>query len=149
MTLTMRADVWDKWWKALESGHYKQGAGALHIRGRTYPGEYEQPDRYCCLGVLCALAEEAGGAAIEEEHHGNEVMYDGETAYLPQSVVAWAGLRYEGERAYTDAKIEEPRGIISHGATSREQGLSLAVLNDQMVPFAQIAKVIKEKIKPY
>lgn len=149
MTLSMRRDIWEQWQAALTSGHFKQGAGALHIRGRVVRREVEQPDRYCCLGVLCVLAEEAGAVSIDEESSRNEVMYGTETAYLPEEVIRWAGLRYQGERMYTNTKVEEQRGIIDNAYRSHEPGVGLAVLNDQAVPFAQIAKVIKEKIKPY
>lgn len=40
-----------KWLDALRSGKYKQGRKALHS------DKYEDGDRYCCLGVLCKVAD--------------------------------------------------------------------------------------------
>ena len=42
----MRKSIKTKWIKALRSGQYKQGQGALYRNGR-----------YCCLGVLCRVME--------------------------------------------------------------------------------------------
>ena len=41
----MNKEIKAEWVKALRSGEYKQGGGALH-RG----------DHFCCLGVLCDIA---------------------------------------------------------------------------------------------
>ena len=45
----------NKWLKALRSGEYKQGSGAL--RETTTDTEVKGGDQYCCLGVLCDIVE--------------------------------------------------------------------------------------------
>ena len=42
----MKAELKAKWVEALRSGEYEQGEGAL-----------KKGNSYCCLGVLCSLAE--------------------------------------------------------------------------------------------
>lgn len=42
----MKAELKAKWIDALWSGAYEQGRGELYLRGR-----------YCCLGVLCVVAD--------------------------------------------------------------------------------------------
>lgn len=42
----MKKEWADKWVKALRSGEFKQGIGALK----------DKNNNYCCLGVLCAIA---------------------------------------------------------------------------------------------
>lgn len=44
----MNNEIKEKWCEALESGHFKQGTGALC-------GIYDGEERYCCLGVLCEI----------------------------------------------------------------------------------------------
>lgn len=77
-----------QWVAALRSGEYKQQQGALHDK----PLEPGQPERFCCLGVLCDLAYKAGAVSRQE---GNERYSYGELLYggiLPPEVVQWAKL---------------------------------------------------------
>jgi len=46
----MKEEVKDKWVKALRSGEYKQGKNRLE----------DKQGNYCCLGVLCVLAQKEG-----------------------------------------------------------------------------------------
>ena len=92
----MRKDIKDEWVRRLRSGDYEQGQGYLRFG-----------DKYCCLGVLCDMAVEAG--VIEETHGPSEkfslfVSVGGgfQTQMLPPSVAEWSGLM--GTRAVT---IEE------------------------------------------
>lgn len=87
----MDPNVKQLWLTALRSGDYAQGRGALHRI--TADGGSE----YCCLGVLCALAADAGHAMpATSPHHDDDVMvevfYDGARNYLPSTVLTWAGL---------------------------------------------------------
>lgn len=112
----MKPEVKNLWISALRSGEYQQGVGAL--RQKADP---EQPDRFCCLGVLCDLAVKAGvipepeltipgvgdGSTIGELFPGAAVVYrygepnagyggvseiKSSTGYLPDKVVEWAGI---------------------------------------------------------
>jgi len=75
------------WVDALRSGKYKQGKFALR-RG----------DRFCCLGVACQLAVEAG--VIPEPvqtSHDDEWVYGGKFTVLPKKVYQWLDIDETGE----------------------------------------------------
>lgn len=150
MTLFMKADIHERWIEELRSGKYRQGGGELHYISywRSETGLPEpRYEKFCCLGVLCKMAADAG--AVETEIGRNVVAYggEGETTYLPEQVIEWAGLKYEGERQYTNSDIEESRGILTNTKDAREFR-SLAVMNDSGVPFDEIADVIRDEIIP-
>lgn len=70
--MTTRQEVRKLWTDALTSGEFKQGTGSLRPR----------PDEYCCLGVLCVLAEREG--VIE--------AWNPLDSHPPFAVVDWVGL---------------------------------------------------------
>lgn len=78
----MKQEIKELWTTALRSGEYKQGRGKLHWRN--------DPNEYCCLGVLCVLA--AAAEVCTAVNLFECVAYDGEINYLPESVQQWAGL---------------------------------------------------------
>jgi hypothetical protein len=87
---TVNREVIAAWVAALRSGRYRQGRGGL--RGQDVDGP-----RYCCLGVLCELAVDAGIVhrdgnlyGVRRDGDGGYVQFQG--AFLPSSVVGWAGL---------------------------------------------------------
>jgi hypothetical protein len=108
----VRHEIRDQWVEALRSGRYAQGTGQLH-----------KDDRYCCLGVLCELAAEAG--VVEKEAIYHDYSYDGVFAFLPDNVVQWAGL------SDLDPKVGDT--YLSH-------------LNDLGTPFPVIAQVIEDSL---
>lgn len=127
----MDQEIKRQWVAALRSGDYKQGNGAL--RERHGDGV---SDTYCCLGVLCDIAVKADvisqpdlGEAEEPgytEHfylHG----YLGAQSYLPDEVVAWAGLPSENPDIEGDAA-------------------TLSELNDEGASFDDIADLIEEQL---
>lgn len=70
----MNAKVKKLWLKALRSGDYKQGAGALR-----------SDHSFCCLGVLCDLhRQEVHGRWKRNEVGGFE--YAGDGFILPRAV---------------------------------------------------------------
>lgn len=75
----MNKEIAEKWATALESGKYAQGVHALR----------NNREEYCCLGVLCELAVEAG---IIEPAVKQGVIYEyaGSHAVLPPKVKQWA-----------------------------------------------------------
>jgi hypothetical protein len=147
MTLSMKADIKQRWIAALESGEYEQGQGQLHERGYDIPiMGAARPDRFCCLGVLCKMAADDGATSVTSEGApGVLVAYDGADTYLPESVVEWAGLRFEGDIVYTGSHSEEKRGILSNGtrADRYRDAVSLAQMNDEGEPFDVIAQTIR------
>jgi hypothetical protein len=118
----MKKAVQVAWVKALRSGKFEQGRDMLC---QVHEGRRE----FCCLGVLCTLAEEAGvTVGTETEYHdGTLVKWGGEEKVLPQSVIDWAGM--------------------SSGVGKRHGGaeISLAMMNDQGEKFAHLADTIEEE----
>lgn len=112
----MLNDVAKEWVKALRSGDYAQGRGALR----------DVADKFCCLGVLCDLAVEAGiiDAPIVE---GGLYVYDRELAGVPAKVQEWSGVR-TGVGHITDGTVP-----------------SLAVSNDRGASFSEIANLIESE----
>lgn len=116
----MNQEIAQRWASELESGKYLQGIGALHRRSAN--GE----DSYCCLGVLCSMAAEEGMVAVTPGESGR-IVYDGNSGYLPDSVMAWADMRsFEGSFGFGEE-------------------YNLSHLNDGGVPFREIANIIREK----
>lgn len=124
----MNPEVKAKWLEALRSGEYKQGKERL-----------QAGDRFCCLGVLCHLAVEAG--VIQEpyweveEGRGPVASYHQETAVLPKPVSEWAGLYvtlYDGNTV--------------PDSNPRADEDPVAALNDRGAPFDYIADAIEKAL---
>lgn len=88
----MNKQVKREWIKALRSGEYVQTTGLL-VRVE------KEGDSFCCLGVLCELAVQAGVVPRWKEHKDRRSLFiqiPGEaettTAALPTAVIRWAGL---------------------------------------------------------
>lgn len=132
----MNKEVKAKWIAALRSGNYEQGEGRLHIVGRN-----DNPDTYCCLGVLCelAVAENIVDKPVivkDSRHHDGEwsdcFMYDDvQIAGLPTPVLKWAGIH--------NATLGPAVNI--HGRT-----VTLSSHNDSGATFEQIASAIDEQL---
>ena len=119
----MKKEVQIAWVKALRSGKFEQCREAL------CQIDSEANKSFCCLGVLCTLAEAAGVTkGLEADGHslGTIFSWDGQDRVLPLSVVDWAGLR-------------SPTG--KRGGTE----ISLALLNDQGWSFNELATTIEEE----
>ena len=116
----MKKDIMKRWVKALRSGEFKQGGGALYKDGN-----------YCCLGVLCRLHARENNKRFS----GEDVSVDkGAKKYLgkadfPQGIVVkWAGLF-----------LRDPRDSI---------GNKLSVYNDDReCTFGEIADIIESDYK--
>lgn len=139
--------VVEQWVTALESGEYPQAKNTLR-RVTANPRDHIDEDTktvgYCCLGVLCELAAQAGVIEPGKEYgdedatNGVAVAYDGAESFLPPSVMRWAGfdesnpiVNYQSELAGTD------HIVTRNGA--------LADLNDlEGRDFKFIAQVIRE-----
>lgn len=73
---------------ALRSGEYAKATGKLH---RTGTDGY--PEGWCCLGVASDVANRNGLDLRREPSllYGSCEAFDGEVAYLPESVADWYG----------------------------------------------------------
>jgi hypothetical protein len=74
----MKKSVAKKWVKALRSGKYEQISGKLERKGG-----------FCCLGVLCKVAEE-NGKRVNKTAEGK--LWGGSLSHHP-AVLDWAGLK--------------------------------------------------------
>jgi hypothetical protein len=113
------------WVDALRSGEYPQTIGTLR-----------SPDGFCCLGVLCQLAADAGIVTVQELGNGRNHIYIDPAGGLPAEAVlnnaacAWAGL--EGAHRW-DPEIASRR-------------TNLASINDGGATFTEIADLIEAEL---
>lgn len=121
----MKEDIKRQWVEALRSGKYEQGAGALLRDGR-----------YCCLGVLCDLAEKAGVIQRMKVDNLGRIHFGAHAdlasaILLPETVAVWAGLLVTAT-----VRVEEMK---SSGG--------LDWVNDELrLPFSEIADLIEEQL---
>lgn len=101
----MDAAIKEQWVKDLRSGDFQQGQGVL-----------EKDSEFCCLGVLCYRAAQAGVIERVPSTIGGRVWYGDTQSVLPEEVSAWAGLHVADDPieyhtakrgAYVDDKDEE------------------------------------------
>lgn len=123
----MDSEVRDTWVAALRSGKYPQGRFALHSVSGT------GKESFCCLGVLCVLAVEAGIIGEpRRDASGENYLYGKHSAsgYLPVEVQKWSGI--------TSAEAAFHVG----GFAGMD---SLSSRNDTGATFATIADLIERK----
>lgn len=111
----LRPEIKEEWLRRLRSGDYPQGRAALNARGK-----------YCCLGVLCEMAVEAG--VIISQDNETQMSYGlGENftdVWTPSEVTLWA-LTPDSVQGLSDRDVSDYRW-----GTSVHQ--SLAFLNDTL-----------------
>jgi len=112
-----------KWIEALRSGKFQQAHASLCLI------DEEGEKRYCCLGVACELAVDAGVIPPARESEGR-FFYADQRTNLPVVVAEWLGLA-------TTA------GVYNTLLDSGER--SLIGLNDTGKSFAEIADVIESQ----
>lgn len=128
MPLDMNPEIRARWTAALRSGRYQQGQNALRLG-----------TAFCCLGVLCDLAEQAGVTQGREYDTLDGFSYDGLPDLLPPSVCEWAGL----DEASPEVTIEDWAGL------GEPAPVELSSLNDdEGWDFARIADAIDGGVKP-
>jgi hypothetical protein len=128
-------EVRDVWVAALRSGRYAQLRGALAFVDPDVVDEAGDDHRasvgYCCLGVLCQLAVDAGVPVEVTTTPLGSRRYDGELNYLPAAVRRWA-----------DLSSPNPRVTVG-----LDDEWSLADLNDDGTSsFDDIAHLIEEQL---
>lgn len=127
----MNPDVKAQWVAALRSGNYEQTTGVL----KSTQGQY------CCLGVLCDLAVQAGVVKLSEYHddevEGEPVLHGygygptddfndpgTTTGELPEEVVKWAGL------TWTNPDVNYHDGSVSLITANDSEGFSFNEIAD-------------------
>ncbi len=110
----------DKFLADLRSGEFKQGTGTLHRKRIDGSGEFgSQEETFCCLGVACYRAAEAG--ATQKFHENDDERYNlaygdaWNSAELPQEVADYLGIP-EHNRTYKSASTN----IVFHRLGYRE-----------------------------
>lgn len=119
----MNQDIKQEWVRRLRSGQYRQGRFDLNSEAG-----------FCCLGVLCEIAADEGVVTRVPDVGQLDTMtvgyqgrkdYAAETAGLPDSVQEWSGLS---------------------GSLPEAGGQRLSSLNDNRVPFTEIADIIERNL---
>ena len=105
------------WVKKLRSGDFKQGTGYLR-RGKGVE------TKYCCLGVLTAMAVKNGVCPAKTAWHGNA-----DDQVLCSAVIKWADL--------TNCNPDVDDGVVT---------TTLAELNDAEYSFEKIADIIENQL---
>lgn len=147
-----------EWVLNLRSGNFAQGRNAL----KTESGAY------CCLGVLCETAYQAGATEHweapnadsdafygDEAAHANDSMDDehGSWATLPNNVQEWSGLK--DRDPFVEVPTDHPRyehttltpfkwDDATRSYTSK--GARLSQLNDEGWTFEEIADLIESQL---
>lgn len=111
----MKKKIADKWVKALRSGKFKQTQGQL-----------QDAEGFCCLGVLCILAEQEGVDVARKTYKHGPHLKGGVLEYQ-KAVMEWADLS-------SDDGFFELSGISS----------SLVDKNDSGESFEEIADFIEK-----
>lgn len=150
----MNPDVKKLWVDQLNNPELKQGKGQLR----------DDNDNFCCLGVLCDLAQMHGVIPqavmkFDSEQVEASAIRNGENYYvygseragfsLPSEVMKWAGLdEADPHIGMTDEEVEQMLGKEFYSVTwdGDYHGPSLAGMNDEGVPFTSIALVIDRKL---
>lgn len=130
----MNSKIKEAWVDALRSGKYEQGSERL----RSVSG-------YCCLGVLCDIYAQEHNT--EWEFRGNEETnlqpmdywyYEGESEFLPESVMDWAELKTNNPQLRVD--VEED------GEDNWNYKEGVSNLNDSGYTFTTIANLIEAQL---
>ena len=122
----MNQTIKARWVAALRSGDYTQGQGRLHATSAS------GINSFCCLGVLCDLANKENiplNIELHETSDGVSILYDDDESWLPTSVAQWSGV--------------DSQGTFNDGSDNQEFS-TLAYLNDNGATFDHIATVIEE-----
>jgi hypothetical protein len=130
----MNSKIKEAWVNALRSGKYEQGSEKLRsVRG------------YCCLGVLCDIYAQEHNT--EWKFRGNEETnlqpmdywyYEGESEFLPESVMDWAELKTNNPQLRVD--VEED------GEDNWNYKEGVSHLNDAGYTFTTIANLIEAQL---
>lgn len=124
-----------KFIKALESGKYKQGRGALAKRDGPR-GKFD----FCCLGVACEVAK-ANGCEVSVKLSDDKTrrLYDDMSGVMPRSVQKWYG--FKGRDPFL--LVDEERNLYVRATTAND----IRKYDIRKYDFAKIAKLFRETLK--
>jgi hypothetical protein len=129
------------WLDALRSGKLRQATRALHRVDNS------RHHAYCCLGVLCSIAEKEGVVEKVKNSELDLVEYDGEECTLPESVINWAFTPKTLEKHVRDdlcsPTTTQERTTEEASKDFNSNPHDLASMNDAGYKFKHIADVIE------
>jgi len=123
----------DKWVKALRSGNYQQGKGALC-----------KDNNFCCLGVLCDVIKDDFDIKEISSPHGIRYSFeDSESNFcIPIDLVPKLGLKS------TDPSVPTPETVHSNYYRNFDGKIGLSTLNDNLeFDFNKIADLVEKHYK--
>lgn len=137
-----------EWVAELRSGKYRQAVNYLNV---------VDSNEYCCLGVLCRLAEQDN--VVDSQLQSGYVFFEsletpGDRSHqiLPDAVVAWANIKdqygditiYAEEFDHFDLKENFDWSDVTYLGDGQVAKVQLTALNDGGVSFEQIADLIEK-----
>ncbi len=130
----MNPEVKVQWVNALRSPDYKQG------RNKLVQVNDKGERLYCCLGVLCELAVDAGTAIRMDGSQGYSGTargnHDSNNGVPPYTVAQWAGFPATDYNVVTNPVVP---GLVINGNT-----VTVAELNDEYnYTFSEIADIVE------
>jgi hypothetical protein len=127
----MKAALKKKWVAALRSGKYKQGHGALRIKGA-------KKDAFCCLGVLADVAGCKWDSAIIEAAKATDVSPEVTRGKKLRGIAGACGVLPD--------KIAKRFGIDGDLPSGDNLQSELSSRNDHGYNFEQIATWIEKSL---
>jgi hypothetical protein len=124
----------DKLIPALQSGEYAKGEHAL----RKYNGD-DQPETWCCLGVICDLLVKDGKIPEPKLLRNNEYQYEGH-----QSILGEQGQELTGLSGLGGIPVEVQHQVYDNGGLLKS---ALAYVNDNVDTFEPVIEVLELMIK--
>jgi hypothetical protein len=144
----MNEPIMKRWVTALRSGDYQQSRGALRS---TTADDKELGNNFCCLGVLCDLyaKEHPNAAWVRGGDDDSTCWFDANTGpasadeeALPEAVRQWADMNDGLGRSKTEETVAKLQALLPDHK-KKSWMTSLADINDDGVPFPQIADFIE------
>jgi hypothetical protein len=121
----MHPEIKAMWVAALRSGEYVQGYNALESDGE-----------FCCLGVLCHIANKHGVINRVVEGSGDYITYNESWSLPPVEILSWAGLDETNPNVYA-----------VNPETGNRMLVNLSTVNDTFaLSFSEIADLIDEQL---
>ena len=114
------------WLEALRSGKYDQTFSRL----RRMEAD-EDPEGFCCLGVLCDIFRKETGCGEWTDEGAFVLGGEKEVGAPPWEVAQWAGFIYR--QPFVEVDWEE-------------DSVEIAEENDRFTSFAEIADIIEEQL---
>lgn len=140
----MIEEIKNQWTAALRSGEYRQGVHRLVTESMN--GD----KKYCCLGVLCEIAADAGvierSVGVKPGFLADEGSEDGvQNGILPKKVRDWAGLASPTGLLPVEVRVESASVFDEDDVF--DSYVELSELNDEAgFTFDEIADVIEEQL---